>query len=239
VVITNWKRQRFIPSIIEQLSNQSYPKDKYEVIIVDDNTPNKEEVYDIVGDVASRHEDIKFRLFETHENVTHNPALRYNVGIRHAANEVVILNESDVLMQGEFLHQTSQNHEKDTMLWLGPEVIDVDGRGARKVASFRGVCDLGASIRKAHLHRIRGFDERTRGWGGIESDLWNRITKIGVHYRKDPDMKALHQAVEIAGIDVKYFFEGAAKPGPSPPYVGVQCNPESWGTLPTLEEIKL
>jgi glycosyltransferase involved in cell wall biosynthesis len=242
VIITNWKRQKCIPSIIEQLNSQKYPKDKYEVIIVDDNTPDKDEVYSIVKALVHKYGDIKFRFFETHRNVTLNPALRYNIGARHASNDIILLNESDVLMQGEYLQKVSENHEKDPNLFLGPELIHVDRFGKTRVCVERGPCDLGGSIRKKHYFAVRGFDERTMGWGGIESDFAERLKLIGVHYRKDPTLIALHRAVELCGIKLEDFSKDMAKPASHykgwPPFVGATPNPKTWGTLDTLEEIK-
>lgn len=238
VVLTNWKRARMIPSIVEQLASQLYPKDKYEVIIVDDNSPDLGEVYGIMRDVVHRYDDMKFRFFETHKNVTHNPVLRYNIGARNSTGQLILLNETDVLMQGEYLRRVNENHNEDGKLWLGPELVHVHPGGQRVVEVWRGLCDLGSSIRREHHFAVRGFDERTRGWGGIESDFGKRLGEIGVHYRKDPELVLLHRAIELCGIEVVEFFKDAAKPGLSFPYMGAAPNPETWGTLDTLEEVK-
>lgn len=237
MILTNWKRAKMIPSIVEQLASQSYPKDKYEVIIVDDNSPSLGEAYGIVREAAHRHDNMRFRFFETHKNVTLNPALRYNIGARNSTGQVLLLNETDVLMQGEYLRRVNENHNADSKLWLGPELIHVHSGGQREVEVWRGICDLGSSIRREHYFAVRGFDERTRGWGGIESDFGRRLGEIGVRYRKDPELVLLHRAIELCEIDISEFFKDAAKPGTWPSYIGVTPNPETWGMLDTLEEV--
>jgi len=239
VVISNWKRQKCIPSIIQQLDGQAYPKDKYEVIIVDDDTPNKEEVYQIVRKQAQEHPTINLSLYETHKQVTRNPALRYNIGAKKARNEIVLLNESDVLQEAEYLQTVNAEHQADTKLFLGPELVSQYPDGHREVESFRGPCDLGGSVRREHYHAITGFDERTRGWGGIEDDFHNRLKEIGVNYRKCTRLIALHRRVELCGIDPAEFFMDTETYRGWPPKAGVRPNPETWGTLDTLEQINL
>jgi glycosyltransferase involved in cell wall biosynthesis len=239
VVLANWNRARMIPSIVEQLASQTYPKDRYEVIIVDDDSADLGEVRRIVGEVVHKHDDIKFRFFETHKNLTRNPALRYNIGARNSKGQLIVLNETDLLMQGEYLQRVNEDHNMDDRLWLGPEVVHLHRDGRREVEAHRGLCDLGSSIRREHYFAVRGFDERTRGWGGIESDFGRRLNDVGVRYRKDPRLVVLHRAIELCGIDAAEFFKDAAKPGAWPPYVGTTPNPETWGTLETLEEVKL
>jgi len=240
VIVTNWKRQKFIPSIAQQLAEQHYPKDQYEVIIVDDNSPDLQEVYKIVRESAHSHPDMHFRLFETHKNVTLNPVLRYNIGARNSKGDVLLFNESDVLMQGEYLQQVNSRHLANNKLWLGPELINAYSDGSRVIQTGRGACDLGSSIRKEHFFAVRGFDERTRGWGGIESDLQRRLRNIGVNYEKDPSLQMLHRQLELVNIDKKSFFSDVADyMGLTLPDLGTTPNPETWGTLDTLKEILL
>lgn len=241
VVITNWQRQRCIPRMVDQLAHQSYPKNKYEVVVVDDDSDDKKEVYKIFEDLYSKHEDMRFRFFETHRQITLNPCLRYNIGARNAEGDVILLNESDVLQIGEYLQRVNDNHLGDENLFLGPELIHIHGDGREEIESFRGPCDLGGSVRRKHYHAVRGFNEITKGWGSIESEFANRLQAIGVHYRKDPELKAYHLAVEHCGIPVSHpsFIPKAALPfhyyGSYPPF----ANTERWGTLDTLEEIEL
>jgi glycosyltransferase involved in cell wall biosynthesis len=241
VIITNWKRQKCIPPIINQLSLQSYPKDKYEVLIIDDNTPNKDEVYSIVKAEVSKHPGMNFRFFETHKNVTKNVVLRYNIGIRQAKNDLILLNESDILMQGEYLARANVRHCSDQNLWLGAEVINLEGNGELVPQKGRWVCDLGATIRRQHLLTVRGFDERVIGWGGVESNLYDRLVKIGVHYEKDSELSILHKAIERCGISPEEFWNDTADVTSfkRPENIEIAPNPESWGTLNTLEEIRL
>lgn len=233
VVVTNWKRQKFIPEIVEQLASQSYPKDKYDVIIVDDNTPEKEEVYQAVKNLVFKHDDMRFRLFETHKQVTRNPALRYNIGIRNSSNQIVILNESDILMQGEYLQRVNSNHQQQPKIFLSPIVIKLNSDGSTFVEAGRGpLVDLGGSVRREYISQVGGCDETYVGWGGLENKLTSRLSTVGVKCHKDPELKVLHKA-----------FVGIPFPQDHADYAGAYNintgrTREEWGTLDTLEEVK-
>lgn len=235
VIVTNWKRQKYLPAILEQLAGQSYLKDRYEVIIIDDDTPDKEEVYKIVEDLMHKYEDIKISLFETHKQITRNPALRYNIGIRKASNEIILLNESDVLQMGEYLQRVNMNHQKQSDIFLSPILYDLHDDGSRTDTPFRGpLVDLGGSIRREHLLKVRGCDETYQGWGGLESRLGDRLRRIEVKCYKDPRLKVLHKGWQKSeGVPFPKDFADAAHK-----YPGTDRRDEEWGTLDTLEEIK-
>jgi hypothetical protein len=145
-------------------------------------------------------------------------------------------------MQGEYLQRVNLRHSQDPKLHLSPRIICVEPDGGRWEETFRGPTDLGSSVRREHYYSIRGFDERTRGWGGIESDFIHRLAMMHIRAIKDQELFALDRRVELCGINPKDFFRDAARPaadyGCCPPFIGAVPNPETWGTLNTLEEIR-
>lgn len=235
IIVTNWKRQKYLPAILEQLAGQSYPKDRYEVIIIDDDTPNKEEVYKIVKDLVHKYENIKIRFFETHKQITHNPALRYNIGIRKASNEIILLNESDTLQIGEYLQRVNMNHQKQGNIFLSPILYDLHDDGSRSSTPFRGpLVDLGGSIRKEHFFKVKGCDETYQGWGGLENRLQDRLKLINVKCHKDPELEVLHKGWQ-KNEGVPFPKEGRADAAHK--YPGTGRRDDEWGTIDTLEEI--
>lgn len=256
IIVTNWRRQKNIPNIIDRWASQDYPKDKYEIIIIDDNSPNKKEVFEIMRDILLVHGDLDVRFFETYKSVTYNPALRYNIGARHAKNEVLILNESDILIQGRnYLSIANEEHIKDDMLWLSPRILSWDTDPSELIEeprSQKGDCaDLGASIRKENYTRACGCDENIKGWGGLEIELSHRLEQVGVHEKQNRDLTVLHCNWTCMGFSQKPGSEPydpyKAHAGPSHPeekktwLLGTEIirKRNEWGLLDTLEELKL
>lgn len=233
VVITNWNRHQYFDEILEQLNDQQYPKDMFEVIIVDDNSLNKNEFPSMIKKFRKTY-DFTIRAFETHKNITHNPAVRFNVGIRHAEGDIVIINESDIIMEGNYLNVVNRYHQDQDKIWLYPSVYRETG-GNVTLESLRGFVDLGGSCQIKYLFQITGFDERTRGWGGIESDLNDRLQQIGVNPFKCPELSIKHRDWPSVGK-----CAGPSGPGgqyPWPPKNGVAPNDSSWGNPDSLEEL--
>lgn len=242
VIITNWMRQEFILEIMEQLNNQSFPKDKYEAIIVDDNSENKDRVFQIFRTIKEKYKDIKIRFFETYKETTMNPAKRYNIGARHASNDILILNESDLLMEGEYLTQVSQFHSSRCMA-LCPRVIHLYDDKREEPEDLRNLTDLGLSIHRDVFYKVRGFDERSKGWGDIETDFINRLSRLHIGCFKDISLTVYHRDLKSDKINFKEFQNKgiAAKHNEHyhgfPKFIGIAPNDENWGLLDTLKEL--
>jgi len=238
VIVTNWNRQHFLSDIAKQMNEQKFPKDRYEVIFVDDDSVEKDEVYSIFKKIRESYPKMNLKFIETHFCKTQNPAFRYNVGVRHACGKMIILNESDILQQGEYLSNVYEYLSKDPNLYLSPTVYHVKESGEIELENLRFETDLGSALMRIHFEKVHGYDENVSGWGGIEGDFINRV-KTHCNLRLYPRAKGL--VVYHHGWTFKakpYFAKMIAKPGSGPRNWGPPKS-NSWGLSDKVEVLSI
>jgi glycosyltransferase involved in cell wall biosynthesis len=213
VIVTNWNRQYFLERIAAQLYTQSFPRDKFEVIFVDDDSEEKSEVLDIFKKIKASCPEMNCKFIETNFCKTQNPAFRYNVGVRNAAGRMLVINESDILQQGDYLSVVYNLLSKDSLAYLSPLVYHVKEAGRLEVENLRMETDLGSAMMREHYEAVHGYDESVSGWGGIEGDFIGRIRQQrGLHLVSHPEGLAVwHHGWNINAKP--YFSKKMAQPG--------------------------
>lgn len=228
VLLHNWKRAENLPRILDILCEQNFPKDKTEIIIVDNDSHDK--VWDYARNYAKKYGDIAFRGFETHRDTT-NPIIPWNIGGKRASKDVLIIGSTDVQMLGKnYLSYTSNYHALFGRIFICPVQVGMN-EGEYDALITK---DKGGSIGRAFFHELTGFDERIVGWGGCETDLYERVGNAGGHICCTPNLKVSH---------VQDNDEEAKKYGAPPQlghlYGGMGTAPnKTWGEIDGLEEIK-
>lgn len=108
-----------------------------------------------------------------------------NMGIRRSLAQYILSVDADLLLEREALRLLYNCHMKH------PDALVVN---RLQPPPKRGNLGIGAvmSAPRAWWHRVRGFDERMRGWGGPDSDLWKRAELDGMK-RVIAEAKIYHQ----------------------------------------------
>lgn len=246
IIIDNWERQYYIPYIMAMYNNQDYPKNLLEIIVVDDDSADKEEVLRIVKEQAKLYPDIKMRFIQNYVNKCLGPAKRVNIGIRNASHNICIMNETDTLPLGKnalrgFCH--SHNVLKTVTCTGVPvglsnmkkELDDIfDGSQTCSIRRQLGAPHV-VSYDKELFSKIKGYDEQHVGWGGHEGNLGSRYIAAG--------------GKGCVNLDI---FTGTLHNFPYPPKqpaagpgiddwqkTGIVVNDENWGISEKMEEIEL
>lgn len=252
VLMTNHRRSPFIPYVLKRIYEQNFPKDRYEVILIDDNS--RDDCWEIMERSLKNFPDLNVRCFETHKNVTWNWSLAMNIAARQAKNDVLILTTTDGLLMGEFLEAVARHHSSRPHMIISPAL-----QGEWFVVN-RTECDGGASLLREDYHKIRGYDERMRGWGSFDTDFFNRLKRAGVPKGMDPTYFWNHLGQIYSWLGVKknnafYHPETGELIYPDVVKLGHEnkngfldnenfrmgltvVNDENWGTLDTLEEMR-
>jgi len=119
-IITNYNYGRFLPRAIRSLINQSYGKDEYEIIVIDDcSTDNSREV------IQAFEGHIRPILNETNLGL----AATCNKAIREALGKYVVRVDADDYVAADFLkvHQLFLSHNKEEMNATSCDYYEVDG----------------------------------------------------------------------------------------------------------------
>ncbi|MCD6257645.1 glycosyltransferase [Candidatus Aerophobetes bacterium] len=211
IVIPTYNRKKVLKRCLELLFAQNYPKDKYEIILVDDGSTDGTDKM-----VASLNPPCKFTyLYQERKG----PHIARNLGITHAEGEIVIFIDSDILCPPDLIseHIKYHNRFKDVIV-SGPETRtsdlydkfqDIEKRKFKKFWDLSGPSFITSnlSVKRKYLIRIGGFDEEFEGMGWHDWDLGLRLTKLGLipkrnlnaivyHYKEKRELTTLSELIQ-------------------------------------------
>lgn len=180
VVVPTYNRAEVLRVCLASLAAQTYPRDRFEVLVVDDgSTDDTPEVV---------------RSFEVHLPVRYlrqaanrGRAAARNRGIQQARGDVVVFVDSDVFPVPGFLAAHAEIHARsDRAVGRGPLLLthhldDPFGRPPLLPDPSPAFLDTAnASVRREHLLAVGGFDEGFRHYGWEDADLGIRLRKAGL-----------------------------------------------------------
>lgn len=118
IIILNYFGEKVIDKTINSVLNINYPKNNYEIIIVDNNSQDKSEL--ILKKFAKKHKNIK--LVFSDKNLGF--AKGNNLGMNKAKGEYVILLNNDCLVDKNWLIELIRIAEKDKSIFaVGSKLI--------------------------------------------------------------------------------------------------------------------
>lgn len=251
VIIPNYQKHFFLPSIFNQMAIQNFPTDMFEVIVIDDNSPIIEGIslYQIMENIRVKYEDWDISFYQTHKNVTYNIAKAYNIGVKKAKYPLLFNNDADAWQFGNYMKNASKCHayleERKMIGAIHPCMIThTSGNEARLQFDLRYAHDTGPVVRREDLFICQGFDESIIGWGGSEESFINRLRDIGVNNKWSADLLI---GTSIGTYTWKLMWppiDPTTVPSPDPLKWGPSrdlslCNPNpyDWGEIDTLERI--
>lgn len=98
IVISNWERFAYMPYLMHQVLNQDYDYSKVEIIVIDQNSVNKEEIYNFCEKTAKANPSVSLKLIQHFEDPVQSPRLRRNTGMKFASKEYCVVIETDTLI---------------------------------------------------------------------------------------------------------------------------------------------
>jgi len=106
IVMAAHNRKNQLPLTLESLKESKHPN--FEVIIVDDASDDDQVVSDFIA-VGDYEFDVKIIPISRQEKTWVNPCMAYNIGIRYATKEVILLQNAEVMHVGDVLKFTAEN----------------------------------------------------------------------------------------------------------------------------------
>ncbi|MGI5347581.1 glycosyltransferase [Streptomyces sp. CA-250714] len=217
-------RTRNLAAVLHALNDQSHPRDRYRVVVVEaDSRPRWESVYAPWCDTY---------LFAENDG-PFNYSWTINAGVVHGARpaELICVLEADILVDRGFVERaverfrvpgTQAHWPFEDMLYLDADSSHqavtercLDGHSAVDRDVLRGVFlrrTPGACVwlRESLFTRIGGYDERfTAGWGGADNDFTWRADLHGGLDRYRDRMVHLHHARATDWYDAEGAGAGA------------------------------
>jgi GT2 family glycosyltransferase len=200
VVVPCYNRANFLPRCLGSLFAQTYPRERFEIVLVDDgSTDGTAETARALGAAWAG----GLRVVEQSNG---GPARARNAGIRAAGGEIVAFTDSDCVAAPEWLEQLVRTLAADpAAAGVGGPIANgsSDGWVARflDTTAFyrhrvrRGAVDylLTASVayRRDALVAAGGFSEREGAWGE-DADLSFRVRQAGYRLLLASDGSVTH-----------------------------------------------
>jgi glycosyltransferase involved in cell wall biosynthesis len=220
VVISSFNNCSVLRSTLDHLAAQTFPHDRYEVIVSDDGST------DGTADMVRGYPFPGTLRYVGH--LHGGSAATRNLGVRHAGGRIVLFCDSDFwaepgLLRAHYQHyptgargvavqgDTSGIH-RDALVTpfmrvkkLSP---DLTVRRRHRMSPYH-IVSRNLSMVKADLDAAGGFDEHMRGYGYEDLDLALRMTAAGVAFEFEPEARGVHYHVEtLPDVERKQYGAG-------------------------------
>ena len=205
VAVASYNRREQLREVLVALGEQSYPSERYEVVlVVDGSTDGSAEM--------ARSLELPYRL-RVVEQENRGLAATRNRGAHEAAHPVVVFLDDDIVPEPAFLAEHARAHQSspDDHVALGayPAVVtdpslwgfcvrawwsDHFRRKAHPQHqwTFADFCDGNASLPRQLLLAAGGYDEEFRGGCRQDWELAIRLLERGVRFEYQPSARGRH-----------------------------------------------
>lgn len=178
IIVSTYNRKDMLKNCLEALFNQTYPKDRYEVIVVDDGSTDGTE--EAVKSIPKTNND-RLRYFKQPNK---GPAAARNLGIKKGVGEIIAFIDDDCIADKEWLSCIVKCFsEIDKLGGVEGKVVSPEGKTpfTHQVENLKGGSYLTANIayKKECLFEVGLFDESLHYPAGEDWDLSFRILIAG------------------------------------------------------------
>jgi len=200
VVVPTYNRKEALIQCINSLLMQEYPKDKYEVIVVDDGSKDGTEKE--VEQIAEENSILKY-----HKQQNQGPGAARNRGIKKAKGKIILFIDDDCIAEKNWIKEHLKGYTDEKIGGVGggiqipktDSIIEKYGNtllNYKKLVGKDGLIRTGpitcnASYRKKALIAVNGFDEKLRQYE--DGDLGIKIAGKGYTFKYLPNAKITHK----------------------------------------------
>ena len=219
VIIPTYNRSDILERVLCRITDQSYPCDRFEVVVVDDGST------DNTGSmVASFESSVQLRYLRQEHR---GPAAARNYGVREARGGVIIFLDSDIQVNRDFVAEHMKVHSNRRGLVGRGLVINTENQDNPFVEKKK-LTDMSTaffatgnvSVRKEYLVEVGLFDEDFREYGWEDLELGVRLKKLGLavisvsgaigyHYQRKPrtgDLSEICSKERMRGRTAVLFY---------------------------------
>jgi len=205
-----------------------------EIIVIDGSDANQSGLVRNIALKKARHIKHPMKQF--------NMPILYNIAIKRAHSDYLLMIGADFLFEKNFIEVLLKELDDRTFcicqtidlpanLAIDKKAIDNSWNDLVITGEWHRKCGDGIqAVSRDWLHKVRGYDERMVGWGGMDNQLHNRAAKDGLHIKWLSGTTVLHQwharEKHIKVGDIKQTEKNWHIRDHDSPIV---CNPDHWG----------
>ncbi len=134
IVISALNEERVIKERMENIANSTYPKDRYEIILVDDSSS------DATGRIAKETAErlgLTCTVLRNEERL--GVARSYNRAFRHAQNPIIVTSDADVFFEKDALERIIERLESDdTIAAVCGDLLPLDSSREETIGEMEG-----------------------------------------------------------------------------------------------------
>jgi len=222
VIIPTFNRSQILFKTLEHLANQTYPKEKYEIVVVDDNST--ENIQEVIEKVKNSHPELQLIYLKQDENKK-GPAAANNLGIKSAKGKYILLMNNDVIADKHLIEEHIKTHlnSKGSIIAQGRVIntssIEELGKkhkgysGGYSNFSFGYFTTWNCSVEKETLLKAGLFDEDFRNLCWEDVELGFRLRKMGIKQKNNPKAFGYHFKHEFSLKDLDKIKEKSINMG--------------------------
>ena len=177
VIITTKNEEKNIENCLKSILQQSYPRDKIEIIVVDNNSTDK------TKEIARKYADKIFNLVEevNLNEIKNFRGAQLNFGVNRANGEIIFYPDADMTFDKNLIVDAVEKLNNSNALFV-PEIICGKGLFGRirnfERSFYNTTCiDAVRFVKKDLFLRIGGFDEKNIMFGPDDWDFTKKIKK--------------------------------------------------------------
>lgn len=190
IIIPTYNRRELLRRTLQSLALQSYPADRFEVVVVDDGSTDG-------TDAMVQQLQVPYVLRYVRQPNRGRAAAR-NAGVRAAAADLLIFLDSDVAVAREFVEAHVRAHDEpgrvvkepvihvptmDTPLDLEPKLTDMS-------SAFFATGNV--SVARRHFEEAGFFNESFREYGWEDLEMGDRLRALGLRSYTAPRARGYH-----------------------------------------------
>jgi len=185
VVIPTFNRKELLRELILSLFQQSYPKERYEIIVIDNSSTDG--TVQLIQEFQQRS---PCRL-SYYKKENKGPAASRNLGIKNASGSIIAFTDSDCTVHSDWLKNAVPYFEENEVAFVSGQKLPKPNQPISFFSPFQEITEenpvyptLNIFYRRDILNAVGGFDEKfsttkERPEGGEDSELAWRIKRQG------------------------------------------------------------
>lgn len=214
VVAPLYNRAPILESSLKSYLWQEFPKNNYEIILVDDASDDNTK--EIVEQICKKYPDFNIRCYFLDHTRCYNNVHPSNVGYRESLGGIIMNTHMDVILASPHVFEAAWRHQnRKPNLWMNPKthgVLSEHHQQAEKLineARYTEVLqysissdkafrppgypnEFGACVPKYYIEKIQGNDERIIG-NPADVDQWLRLQRSGLVFGQDETVQTVHR----------------------------------------------
>jgi len=201
VIIPTYNRKEGLIKCLRSLISQSYPRDKFEVIVIDDGS--RYPVEDALSPLRTQLGNLRY-VAQNHKG----PAAARNMGVSLSSGSIFAFIDDDCEAHPEWLALMVKAHrEHADLIAIGGATLTANQKASVVVGQFLSTCSIEANLSgtseviffptcnvscKRSLFSSQKFDEDFPLPGGEDLEFFWRLFHAGYRFGWDKEIKVVH-----------------------------------------------